>query len=205
MLKPGEEVYLNILPIHHVFCINGDLLLSLRYGNILCLSRDLSKLADHLLLFQPTMFRAVPMISKSLYNRIAITAKQQPDKPIEEIRDGILGKRLRRIISGGGYLAPDLAKNYQNLGISIAQGCGMSECSPKISAPDWSRPDTIASVGRIVDGCQVRIVDGEIQAKSPSVMMGYYKDLERTAEALTEDGWLRIGDLGLWMTRAFSI
>ena len=195
-IKPGEEVYLNILPIHHVFCINGDILLSLRYGNILCLNRDLSKLTDHLLLFQPTVFRSVPMIAKSLLGRIAILAKQNPDKPIEEIRDSVLGKRLRRIVSGGGYLAPDLARNYRKLGISIAQGYGMSECSPKISAPDWSRPDTIASVGRIVDGCQVRIVDGEIQVKSPSVMMGYYKDPERTAEALTEDGWLRTGDLG---------
>src|SRR5699024_8301867 len=95
-----------------------------------------------------------------------------------------------------GYLAPELAKNFQDLGISIAQGYGMSECSPKISSPDWSRPDKIASVGRVVEGCQVRIVDDEIQVKSPSVMMGYYKDPENTAQALTEDGWLRTGDIG---------
>ena len=195
-LKPGEEIYLNILPIHHVFCINGDILLSLRYGNILCLNRELSKLADHLKLFKPTVFRCVPMIAKSLLGRIAIQSKEQPHRPIEEIRDSVLGGRLRRIVSGGGYLAPELAENYRKLGISIAQGYGMSECSPKISSPDWSRPDMVASVGRIVEGCQVRIADGEIQVKSPSVMMGYYKDPERTAEAITEDGWLRTGDLG---------
>ena len=190
------EVYLNVLPIHHVFCINGDILLPLRYGYTICLNQSLSKLADHLLLFAPTAFRAVPMIAKALYSRIAVMAKQQPDRPIQEIKEAVLGPRLHRIISGGGYLAPELAKNFQDLGISIAQGYGMSECSPKISSPDWSRPDKIASVGRVVEGCQVRIVDDEIQVKSPSVMMGYYKDPENTAQALTEDGWLRTGDIG---------
>ena len=72
----------------------------------------------------------------------------------------------------------------------------MSECSPKISVPDWSRTDKTSSVGRLVDRCQVRIVDGEIQVKSPSVMMGYYGDPENTRAALTDDGWLRTGDLG---------
>ena len=52
------------------------------------------------------------------------------------------------------------------------------------------------SIGTIVNGCQVKVVDGEIWAKSPSVMAGYYKNPEATAEALTEDGWLRTGDLG---------
>ena len=69
---------------------------------------------------------------------------------MEEIKEAVLGSRLRRIICGGGYLAPELAKNFLDLGISIAQGYGMSECSPKISAPDWSRPDKISSVGHIV-------------------------------------------------------
>ena len=90
----------------------------------------------------------------------------------------------------------EFKKTMNKLGIEMAQGYGMSECSPKISSPDWSRPDKIASVGRVVEGCQVRIVDDEIQVKSPSVMMGYYKDPENTAQALTEDGWLRTGDIG---------
>ncbi len=72
----------------------------------------------------------------------------------------------------------------------------MSECSPVISAADWDRPDKVSSVGKIVNRCQVRIVDGEIQVQSPSVMMGYYKDPENTAEAITDDGWLCTGDLG---------
>ena len=193
---PENQVFLNILPSHHVVCINCDVLVSLRYGNILCLNRDMSRLADHLLLFEPTAFRAVPMVAKALYNRFCLLRKQNPDRSEEEIKAEVYGKRLRRISCGGGYLTPELAKNYLDLGISIAQGYGMSECSPVISTAAWDRPDKIESVGRIVDRCEVRIVDGEIQVKSPSVMMGYYKDPENTAEAITEDGWLCTGDIG---------
>ncbi len=192
---PEREIYLNVLPIHHVFCINGDVLIVLRYGGMLCLNRDMSKLAAHIQLFQPTVIRMVPMIAKTLYNRIAIMSRQS-GQPVGKVRAQVLGKNLHKIISGGGYLAPDLAANYRGLGIAIAQGYGMSECSPKISSPDWSRPDKVASVGRIVDRCQVRIVEGEIQVKSPSVMIGYYKEPDKTAEAITGDGWLCTGDLG---------
>ncbi len=193
---PEKEVYLNILPIHHVFCINGDVFTVMRYGSILCLNRDMARLAAHIQLFQPTVIRMVPMVAKALYNKIAILSRQDTGRSINSIKQEVLGKRLHKIISGGGYLAPELAADFNRLGISIAQGYGMSECSPKISSPDWSRPDKVASVGKIVDRCQVRIVDGEIQVKSPSVMMGYYKEPDKTAEAITEDGWLCTGDLG---------
>ncbi|MEY8338808.1 AMP-binding protein [Lachnospiraceae bacterium 62-35] len=194
--SPENEVYLNVLPIHHVFCINGDVFLVMRYGGMLCLNRDMSKLAAHIQLFQPSVIRMVPMIAKALYNRIALLSRQEPDRPMDLIRQEVLGKRLHKIISGGGYLAPELAADFNQIGISIAQGYGMSECSPKISSPDWSRPDKVASVGKIVDRCQVRIVDGEIQVKSPSVMMGYYGEPDKTAEVMTEDGWLCTGDMG---------
>ena len=193
---PENEIYLNVLPMHHVFCINGDVLIVIRYGSTLCLNRDMTKLAAHILLFEPTVMRMVPMMAKGLYNRIAIMSRQQPGKSLFQIKEEVLGKRLHKVVSGGGYLAPELAANYSRLGISIAQGYGMSECSPKISAPDWNRPDKVASVGKLVEGCQVRIVDEEIQVKSPSVMMGYYKEPDKTAEAITEDGWLCTGDIG---------
>ena len=156
----------------------------------------MTKLAAHILLFEPTVMRMVPMMAKGLYNRIAIMSRQQPGKSLFQIKEEVLGKRLHKVVSGGGYLAPELAANYSRLGISIAQGYGMSECSPKISSPDWNRPDKVASVGKLVEGCQVRIVDEEIQVKSPSVMMGYYKEPDKTAEAITEDGWLCTGDIG---------
>lgn len=191
-----DEIFLNILPIHHIFCITSDVLVAMRHGILLCLNQDMSKLAQHLRLFEPTSFRVVPMIAKALYNRFCLLKKQYPERSLEELKAEVYGRNFRRIVCGGGYLTPELAKNYMDIGISIGQGYGMSECSPVISAPDWDRPDKVASVGRIVDRCQVRIVDGEIQVKSPSVMMGYYKDPKNTAEAITDDGWLRTGDIG---------
>ena len=191
-----NEVILNVLPAHHIFCLNTDFGLALRYGNVVCLNQDMTKLGNHMQLFQPTFIRMVPMIAKALYNKIVMLKQQYPDKSIDEIKSLVLGKRLYRILCGGGYLDPKLAKNYQELGISIGQGYGMSECSPTVAAVEWERPDKVASVGKIVNRCQIRIVDDEIQVKSPSVMMGYYKDPEETKKTITEDGWLRTGDLG---------
>ena len=198
-----DEICLNVLPVHHVFCIHGDFLLTLKDGNVICLNQDMMKLGAHLQLFQPTTIAMVPMIAKSLYNKIAILQKQYPDKDINEIKAWVFGKQIHKIACGGGYLAPDLAAHYREMGILIGQGYGMTECSPKISAADFSRPDKAASVGKIVGGCEVRILDGEIQVKSQSVMMGYYKDPEETAKSITEDGWLRTGDMGYFDEEGF--
>ena len=191
-----DEVFLNVLPIHHIFCINGDIFLIMRYGSTLCLCSSLSKMLYYIQLFQPSVIRLVPMMAKALYNKISMIAHQNPEMSIEDVKAKVVGKRLHKLVSGGGYLSETLSSNFLKLNITIGQGYGMSECSPKIAVPDYSRRDKVASVGRIVDRCQVRIVDGEIQVKSPSVMMGYYKDPERTKEAITDDGWLRTGDLG---------
>ena len=197
--EPGDasqDTCLNVLPIHHVFCITCDILLTARYGGNVALNPELSKIAQGIQHFQPTVIRMVPMLAKALYNRIQSLLATNPGMTGREAAQQVLGHRLNRLVCGGGYLAPELANHYYELGIPVQQGYGMSECSPKISVPDWTRTDKVASVGHLVKGCEVRVVDGEIQVKSPSVMMGYYKDPENTAAALTEDGWLRTGDLG---------
>lgn len=192
----SSEVCMNVLPVHHIFCLSGDVFLIMRYGSLLCLCPDISKIMTYLSIYQPTSIRVVPMISKMLYNRIVMTKKQNPELSDIEVKNKVLGRRFHKIISGGGYLAKDLAMNFARLGITIGQGYGMSECAPKISAPDYGCLEKLDSVGKVVERCQVRIVDGEIQVKSPSVMMGYYHDPELTKEAITEDGWLCTGDMG---------
>ena len=187
---------LSVLPLHHVFCLNSDVFLSIKHGWTICLNGDLKQIVKHLNLFNPVRMCAVPAISKALMNRIKLAEDQNPDEDSSEIVKEILGENLVRITSGGGYLPPELAEDFRKRGIEIGQGYGMSECSPKISVPDYDRPEKAASIGHPVDRCEVKIVDGEILAKSPSVMMGYYKDPEETAKALDSDGWLHTGDLG---------
>lgn len=190
-----EDVLMTVLPIHHVYCFTCDILLSLRYGCTVCVNDSMLRIPQNLKRFKPTIILLVPMIAETIYKKIRAASEQMPDVPMKAIADDVFGGRLKGIYSGGAYLPPELAEGYRQLGIPIAQGYGMTECSPRISTAHWEDP-SVGDVGTIVNGCEVRIVEGEIWAKSPSVMQGYYKNPEATAESLTEDGWLMTGDLG---------
>ena len=193
---PGEVVYLSVLPIHHVFAINCDFLIGLSVGATICLNGPLNMLAKHLMMFEPTVIHMVPMIAKALYNKIVMMAEQDRELTPKDILHRVYGKNLSRIVCGGGGLPEDLALKYVECGVMIGQGYGMSECAPLISSPDYTRPDKVTSAGKVVMRCEVRVQNGELQVKSPSVMKGYYKEPELTKEAFTEDGWLRTGDAG---------
>lgn len=191
----SEDVLLTVLPIHHVYCFTCDILLSLRYGTTVCVNDSMMHIAQNLKRFQPTLILLVPMIAETIYKKIQAAAAAKPEIPIQAIANAVFGGRLRGIYSGGAYLNPKLIEGYRALGIPIAQGYGMTECSPRISTANLEDM-SVGDIGTIVNGCEIKIVDGEIWAKSPSVMMGYYHDPVATAEALTEDGWLKTGDLG---------
>lgn len=190
-----EDVILSILPIHHVYCFTCDILLSLRYGTTVCVNDSMMHIPQNLKRFEPTVILIVPMIAETIYKKIQAAAAATPNVPITAIAKAVFGPNIRGIYSGGAYLNPELADAYEKLGIPIAQGYGMTECSPRMSTGDLTNPSK-DNVGPIVNGCSIKIVDGEIWAKSPSVMIGYYKDPAATAESLTEDGWLKTGDLG---------
>jgi long-chain acyl-CoA synthetase len=108
---------------------------------------------------------------------------------------------IRMVVAGGGPLNPKTADFFDSFGFNMVHGYGMSENSPLISVnTPWRRRN--ASVGLPVKYTEVRIDDpdgeghGEIVIKSPSIMLGYYQNPGATAEVITEDGWLRTGDLG---------
>src|SRR5487761_40196 len=112
-----------------------------------------------------------------------------------KIREGI-GGRMRVFYSGGAPLAKDLAEFFWAVGVSIYQGYGLTESSPVISTntPDSNK---VGTVGRPIRNVEVKIAeDGEILARGPNIMQGYYNKPEATREALTDDGWLRTGDIG---------
>lgn len=191
-----DDVVLSVLPIHHIYCFTCDILCSLRYGSELCLNDSMLRIPQNLKLFRPTIMLIVPMIAETMYKQIKAASASKPEIPMAAIANAVFGGRLKTIYSGGAYLRPELQKAYIDMGFQMAQGYGMTECSPRISTADRFDKECAGDVGIIVNGCQVKIEDGEIMVKSPSVMAGYYKDEAATAEALTADGWLHTGDLG---------
>lgn len=191
-----DDTVLSVLPIHHIYCFTCDILLSLRYGSTLCFNDSMMHIPQNLKRFAPTIMLIVPMIAETMYKQIKAAAAARPEVPIAMIAQSVFGGRLKTIYSGGAYLRPELQKAYIDMGFNMAQGYGMTECSPRISTADPADKECAGDVGVIVNGCTVKTVDGEILVKSPSVMAGYYKDEKETAEALTTDGWLKTGDLG---------
>lgn len=190
-----EDSLLSVLPIHHCYCFSCDILLSLRYGTTVCVNDSMMRIAQNLKLFQPTFLLLVPMIAETIYKQIMAASKAK-ELPPKVIAQAFFGGRLKGIYSGGAYLSPELVNGYLEMGIPIAQGYGMTECSPRISTAMFNDISTAGDVGKIVNGCTVKIADGEITVKSGSVMKGYYRMPEATAEALDGDGWLHTGDLG---------
>src|SRR6185295_16499560 len=112
-----------------------------------------------------------------------------------------LGGRMRLLITGGSALPPDTLKAFRGLGFNLYEGYGMTESSPVLTVTRPGDKVIPGSVGRALPGIDVRIDQpdaqgiGEVIAKGPNVMTGYFENAEATAQTL-QDGWLHTGDLG---------
>lgn len=107
-----------------------------------------------------------------------------------------LGGRLRIPISGGAPLAKEIADFFDAIGIRILEGYGLTECTTACSTNRVDRY-RFGTVGPALPGFEIRIAeDGEVLLRSETIFQGYYKDPEATADVLTDDGWLRTGDVG---------
>ena len=109
-----------------------------------------------------------------------------------------LGGNVRLIASGSAALQPRLSRVFWAAGVPVSEGYGLTETSPVVSVSKVHPPDfRIGCVGSLVDSVELKIAaDGEICVKGDSIMKGYYKNPEATAEAIDAEGWFHTGDIG---------
>jgi long-chain acyl-CoA synthetase len=198
--KYGEhETLLSVLPYHHCFECTMGLMASLTFGATICINDSLKYLGKNMLTFRPSAMYAVPAIINAVSKRIA-DAEDKIGRPLTQLeaQGSIFGGRLKRIYSGSAPLNTELIERFANYGVELLQGYGLTETSPVVTTTKYERigSKNIRSVGEVIPGCEVKIKDGEILVKGDSVMLGYYKNPQATAEVF-ENGWFKTGDLGL--------
>lgn len=225
----ADDVVVSVLPIHHTYelmCILAEMV----YGIEICINDSLRHVMKNFQLFKPTGLVLVPLFINTMYAKIWSEAQKSKKETIlkaglatsktlmavgidarRKIFKSVLdafGGRLDHIICGGAKLNPDLIAAFEDFGISIFEGCGITECSPLTCVtPYFARK--YGSVGPAVPCCRVRIdektgsgeneegyAEGEIQIKGDNVMLGYYNNPEANEAAFTTDGWYRTGDIG---------
>ena len=190
MKIPEDTVLLSVLPVHHAYCLTMDFLKGLYNGSTICINDSLMRMAKNIKLFKPNMILMVPLMIETMAKKL----EAAEGLPAEVVKREVFGEQFTTICSGGAYLPPAMLDLFKKYGIDILQGYGMTECAPVISTTlSWNiRKGT---VGQLVPNCEAKVVDEELWVRGSSVMQGYYKMPEETAETLV-DGWLRTGDLG---------
>lgn len=219
---PGDRL-LSTLPLAHVYECSLVLVLPMMCGASVSYLRKpptAAVLLPALASVKPTVMLIVPLIIEKIYK--AKILPQIRKKLIGRLLVGvpffrkqlhaIAGKKLMETFGGhvkffgigGSALAPEVELFLREAKFPYSIGYGMTETSPLI-AGSMPRIQRYRAIGPVVPGVEVRIDNpdpvskiGEIIVRGPSVMKGYYKDPERTAEVLSADGWLSTGDLGFF-------
>lgn len=188
--EPGLRL-LSVLPIHHAYCLVMDYLEGLYRGACICINDSLLHMVRNLSVFEPEMVLMVPLMLETIWKKLRTFPE---DVDTQAVHDKVFGRNLRVIYSGGAHLDPSYVEGFARFHVMVLEGYGMSECSPVI-AQNTEEHHKAGTVGRPLDNTTVKIENGEVLVKSPSVMKGYYNMPEETAKTLA-DGWLHTGDQG---------
>ncbi len=203
---PGERM-LSYLPLAHVFERTFVELGSLYSGFQLYFAESLDTFVQDLQRARPTLFLSVPRLwVKFQHGVLQKVPKQKLDRLLKipvvnklikkKVLKGLGLDKVKLAGSGSAPLSNDVLDWYRNLGLELLEGYGMSE---NFAYSHMNKPGRTRTgyVGEALPGVEVKISEqGEVLVKSPATMMGYYKDEEKTAEAFTEDGFLKTGDKG---------
>ncbi len=222
-LTSTRDMVLSVLPYHHSYESVADILPSIHARNTLCINDSLKRVVKNLALYQPQIMYVVPALLEVVYRRMQASIEEKGKakaiksairlsrflraigidarrKIFKELH-AALGGNLEKIICGGAPLRAEIADFFEDIGIIVTNGYGITECSPLVSVNTDFINDP-KTVGFPMKCIKVRIDDpnedgeGEICVKGDIVMLGYYKNPEATAEAFTQDGYFRTGDYG---------
>ena len=213
---------LSVLPYHHTYESVAGILVALHHRSTICINDSLKNVLKNLQLYKPDYIYLVPAFTEVFYKNIWANAKKSGKetglkilikvsnflrifgidlrkKLFKSIHEAF-GGNLREIVCGGAPIRPEIGKFFNDIGVMLLNGYGITECSPLVSVNRPQFNDT-ATVGVTLPCCEVKIVnpnedgDGEIHVKGDIVMMGYYKDPVRTEKVL-KDGWFNTEDYG---------
>lgn len=199
-----EERILSALPLYHALSFSCSLLMALysgttaTYVNALRPTTLLKAMRDD----KTTAFIGVPRLFQMLHDTIERQASRDETqgKTLVEKAKTVMGGHVRVLVCGGAALADSIYDGFQKFGMTIYQGYGMTETAPVLSVNPYKNSKR-GSVGPAVKGVEFKISNpdsdgiGEIVAKGPSTMKGYYQNKVATEKAI-RDGWLYTGDLG---------
>ncbi len=207
MTLDNHERMLSYLPLAHVYerwIVEDN---SLRYGFEVFFADSLDTFVADLRRAKPTIFISVPRLWTKFQSSVMAKLPEKKQQRLFRIPivSGIVKKKIltqlglenvRYAGTGSAPLSKETLAWFRSLGLELLEGYGMSE---NFAYSHGSRPGQtrVGYVGHSAPGVETRIAEnGEIQVKSPATMMGYFKQPEKTAEDLTEDGFLKTGDMG---------
>ena len=217
VFSPEGGAALSVLPFHHAFGLVVTIMMGFHFRGTIFINRSLKRLKEDMLLAQPGIIPLVPLFVEVFYKQIRDgVQKSGKERTFRlgvklsrcllalgiDIRPRLFrqilepfGGKLKYFISGGAYLDPFYVKFFRDIGVEIINGYGATECSPSLSINrNYHHRD--GSAGLLMPGVEVKISpEGEVLARGPMVMKGYYKNPEETAKVL-RDGWYATGDLG---------